>query len=37
MTQIMSCLPEERLKPAPPWHNICLDYFGPLVIKDEVE
>ena len=36
MKQIMAPLPTERLKPAPAWHQISLDYFGPFVIKGEV-
>ena len=35
--QRMSTLPEERLKPSPPFFYICVDYFGPLVIKGEVQ
>ena len=34
--QIMSPLPMERLKPYPPFFNTCLDLFGPLEIKGEV-
>ena len=36
MEQIMAPLPIERLKPAPAWHQISLDYFGPFTIKGEV-
>ena len=32
----MGQLPVERLKPAPAWHNISLDFFGPFEIKGEV-
>lgn len=35
--QRMSTLPEERLKPSPPFFYICVDYFGPFVIKGEVQ
>ena len=35
--QIMAPLPIESLKPSPPFHNIGLDLFGPLVIKGEVD
>jgi len=35
--QIMSPLPEERLKPSPPFTNTCIDYFGPYQIKGEVQ
>ena len=35
--QIMSPLPIERLKPTPPFSNIGVDYFGPFVIKGEVQ
>ena len=35
--QIMSPLPIERMKPSPPFFNVGLDYFGPYVIKGEVQ
>jgi hypothetical protein len=35
--QIMSPLPIERLKPSPPFTNICIDYFGPYAIRGEVQ
>ena len=34
--QIMGGLPIERLKPAPPWHHISIDLFGPYWIRGEV-
>ena len=30
-------LPEERLKPSPPWHYTGIDLFGPFKIRDEVK
>ena len=35
--QIMSPLPVERLKPSPAFLYIAVDYFGPFVIKGEVQ
>ena len=35
--QIMGQLPEERLKPAPPWNSTAVDLFGPFKIRDEVK
>ena len=35
--QAMGQLPEERLKPSPPWHNTAIDLFGPLKIRDQVK
>ena len=35
--QEMGKLPEERLKPAPPWHSTGIDLFGPFSIRDEVK
>ena len=32
--QRMSDLPEDRLKPTPPFTYCALDYFGPFIIKD---
>lgn len=34
--QVMGKLPEERLKPAPPWSSTAIDLFGPFKIRDEV-
>ena len=34
--QKMSSLPVERLKPSPPFHNVCVDLFGPYTIRGEV-
>ena len=36
-SQIMSELPEERLKPSPPWYHTGLDLFGPFIIRGEVQ
>ena len=33
----MGKLPEERLKPSPPWHYTGIDLFGPFKIRDEVK
>ena len=35
-TQVMGDLPDYRLKPAPAWYNTGDDYFGPFIIKGEV-
>lgn len=35
--QVMSPLPEERLKPAPAFHTTGIDYFGPFKLKGEVQ
>ena len=35
--QKMSPLPEQRIKPSPPFQNVGLDYFGPFEIKGEVQ
>ena len=35
--QIMSPLPQSRLKPAPLWYTTSLDMFGPLLIIDSVK
>ena len=35
--QVMGKLPEERLKPSPPWYNTAIDLFGPFKIRDEVK
>ena len=35
--QIMGKLPEDRLKPAPPWSSTAIDLFGPFKIRDEVK
>ena len=35
-SQIMSPLPLERLKPAPPWSSVGIDLFGPFHIRGEV-
>ena len=35
--QKMGKLPEERLKPSPPWHYTGIDLFGPFKIRDEVK
>ena len=34
--QIMGALPSDRLKPAPAWTNIMLDFFGPIEVRGEV-
>ena len=33
----MSPLPEERLRPSPPFSHVGIDYFGPFEIKGEVQ
>ena len=35
--QMMGKLPEERLKPAPPWYCTGVDLFGPFVTRGEVQ
>ena len=35
--QVMGQLPEDRLKPAPPWYSTGIDLFGPFKIRDEVK
>ena len=35
--QIMSSLPIERLQPSPPFFTVGVDYFGPFVIRGEVQ
>ena len=35
--QVMGSLPEERLKPSPPFYHTSLDYFGPFAIRGEVQ
>ena len=35
--QVMGKLPEERLKPAPPWSSTAIDLFGPFNIRGEVK
>ena len=35
--QAMGQLPQERLKPSPPWYNTAIDLFGPFRIRDEVK
>ena len=35
--QIIGQLPEEHLKPAPPWNSTAIDLFGPFKIRDEVK
>ena len=35
-SQIMGDLPVERLLPSPPWTYVSLDYFGPYIIRGEV-
>jgi hypothetical protein len=37
MQQIMSPLPEERLKPSPPWYCTSIDFFGPFITRGEVQ
>ena len=33
----MAPLPEDRIKPAPPFTNVGLDFAGPLYLKDSGE
>ena len=35
--QVMVKLPEEHLKPAPPWSSTAIDLFGPFKIRNEVK
>ena len=35
--QVMGQLPEDRLKPTPPWCSTGIDLFGPFKISDEVK
>ena len=35
--QCMGPLPENRLKPSPPFYNTSLDLFGPFLVKDTVK
>ena len=35
-SQAMAQLPSDRLKPAPAWYSITVDFFGPLEVKGEV-
>ena len=35
-SQVMAQLPVDRLKPAPPWYSITIDFFGPIETKGEV-
>lgn len=35
--QTMGELPEERLKPSPPFYNTSVDLFGPMYVKDVVK
>ena len=37
LEQIMGQLPVERLVPAPAFQNVCLDLFGPYLVKGEVQ
>ena len=37
LEQVMAPLPIERLKPCPPFTNVMLDYFGPYIIRGEVQ
>ena len=34
--QVMAPLPLERLKPSPPVYYVAVDYFGPFLIRGEV-
>jgi hypothetical protein len=36
-SQRMSPLPVERIRPSPPFQNVGVDYFGPKIIKGEVQ
>lgn len=36
-SQCMGELPKERLKPCPPWYNVCVDLFYPFCICDTVK
>ena len=35
--QCMGPLPDEKLNPAPAWHTISIDFFGPMKIRGEVK
>ena len=35
--QMMSPLPVERIRPSPPFFNVGIDYFGPYMIRGEVQ
>ena len=35
--QVIGKLPEERLKPSPPWSCTAIDLFGPFKVRDEVK
>ena len=37
MQQVMGSLPEERLKPSPPWYCTGVDLFGPFITRKEVQ
>ena len=37
MQQVMGSLPEERLKPSPPWYCTGVDLFGPFITRGEVQ
>ena len=37
LQQVMAPLPIERLKPCPPFTNVMIDYFGPYIIRGEVQ
>lgn len=37
LSQKMGLLPEERLKPSPPFNNTMVDLFGPFLVKGEVQ
>ena len=36
-TQVMGKLPIERIKPSTPFSATCIDFFGPYIIKGEVQ
>lgn len=35
--QVMGNLPEERLKPSPPWYCTAINLMGPFKIRDEIK
>jgi hypothetical protein len=37
LSQVMGKLPEERLTPGPPFNNVMLDFFGPYLVRGEVQ